>query len=75
MKKIKSISFNENNPEEKAMLRYFSRRNFSKYVKELIREDLKKKAAEKKSQQQQQEKPKLKAKNENGTLKLNIPKG
>lgn len=38
-KKVKSVSFNDNNNEEKEMLKYIGRRNFSKYIKGLIRND------------------------------------
>jgi hypothetical protein len=46
-KKVKSISLNDKNVEEKEMIKHLGRKNFSKYVKRLIREDMKKKAAEK----------------------------
>jgi hypothetical protein len=46
-KKVKSISLNDKNAEEKEMIKHLGRKNFSKYVKGLIREDMKKKAAEK----------------------------
>ena len=38
-KKVKSVSFNDNNKEEKEMLKYIGRRNFSKYIKGLLRND------------------------------------
>ncbi|WP_078428747.1 hypothetical protein [Alkalihalobacterium alkalinitrilicum] len=47
MKVIKSVGFNAANFEEKAMLEHFSRRSFSKYIKQLIREDIKRSKAEK----------------------------
>jgi hypothetical protein len=39
-KKVKSISFNDNNQEEKEMLQHIGKRNFSKYVKDLIHNDM-----------------------------------
>jgi hypothetical protein len=45
-KKVKSISLNDKNAEEKEMIKHLGKKNFSKYVKRLIREDMKKKAAE-----------------------------
>lgn len=39
-KKVKSISFNDSNKEECEMLKFIGRRNFSKYVKDLIRNDM-----------------------------------
>lgn len=47
MKRVKSISFNDNNAEEKEMLKFVRRRNFSKYVKTLIRADMQRKQQEK----------------------------
>jgi hypothetical protein len=46
-KVIKSVSFNTVNAEDDFMLKTIKRRNFSGYVKKLIMEDLKAKAAEK----------------------------
>lgn len=42
-KVIKSVAFNKTNPEDVAMLKAISRRNFSGYVKKLIAQDLKEK--------------------------------
>lgn len=41
MKKVKSISFNDSNPIENEMLKFIGRRNFSSYVKKMIKEDMK----------------------------------
>lgn len=41
-KVIKSVSFNMTVADDKSMLKHFSRRNFSGYVKKLIMEDMKK---------------------------------
>lgn len=41
MKAIKSVSFNDANPKDAAMMKSFKRKNFSGYVKSLIWEDLK----------------------------------
>jgi hypothetical protein len=46
-KKVKSISLNDKNAEEKEMIKHLGRKNFSKYIKGLIREDMKKRAADK----------------------------
>jgi hypothetical protein len=46
-KKVKSISLNDKNAEEKEMIKHLGRKNFSKYVKGLIREDMKRRATEK----------------------------
>jgi hypothetical protein len=46
-KKVKSISLNDKNAEEKEIIKHLGKRNFSKYVKGLIREDMKRRAAEK----------------------------
>jgi hypothetical protein len=46
-KKVKSISLNDKNAEEKEMIKHLGRKNFSKYVKGLIRDDMKRKASEK----------------------------
>jgi hypothetical protein len=37
----KSVSFNEKNETDKAILKHIARRNFSGYVKKLILEDMK----------------------------------
>jgi predicted transglutaminase-like protease len=37
----KSVSFNEKNETDKAILKHVARRNFSGYVKKLILEDMK----------------------------------
>lgn len=50
-KVIKSVSFNKQNEDDKKMLKYFGRRNFSGYVKKLIMEDMKRKEAEKKTKE------------------------
>ena len=39
-KKVKSIHFNDELPEEKEMLKFVSRRNFSRYMKKLIKQDM-----------------------------------
>lgn len=41
MKIVKSVSFNAKNPDEAEMIKMFKRRSFSKYVKKLIRDDIK----------------------------------
>jgi hypothetical protein len=46
-KKVKSISLNDKNVDEKEMIKHLGKRNFSKYVKGLIREDMRRRAAEK----------------------------
>jgi hypothetical protein len=46
-KKVKSISLNDKNAEEKEMIKHLGRKNFSKYVKGLIRDDMKRRASEK----------------------------
>jgi hypothetical protein len=46
-KVIKSVSFNENNPDDAVMLKAIKRRNFSGYVKSLIMEDIKAREAAK----------------------------
>lgn len=54
-KKVKSISFNDDLTEEKEMLKFVSRRNFSKYVKKLIKQDMSAKMSAKSSEKLQQE--------------------
>jgi hypothetical protein len=54
-KKVKSISFNDDNTEEKEMLKFVSRRNFSKYVKKLIKQDMADRISQKSSNNLQQE--------------------
>jgi hypothetical protein len=49
-KKVKSISFNDAVPEEKEILKFVSRRNFSRYVKKLIKQDMAVKMAAKSSE-------------------------
>jgi hypothetical protein len=39
-KVIKSVSFNVTNEDDQRMLKHFSRRNFSGYVKKLIMKDI-----------------------------------
>ncbi|WP_227940415.1 hypothetical protein [Alkalihalobacillus deserti] len=39
-KKVKSISFNDKNTDEKEMIKHIGRKNFSKYIKGLIRDDM-----------------------------------
>lgn len=46
-KRIKSISFNVKNEDDRAILKHVSRRNFSGYVKKLILTDMRRKEAEK----------------------------
>lgn len=46
-KVIKSVSFNKQNDEDNKMIKHFSRRNFSGYVKKLIMQDIKRKEEEK----------------------------
>ncbi len=46
-KHVKSVSFNLDNKEEQLAWKYVSKKNFSGYVKKLIIEDMKRKAAEK----------------------------
>lgn len=38
-KVVKSVAFNKSNPEEKQLLDFVKRRNFSKYVKKLMLQD------------------------------------
>ena len=45
-KVIKSVSFNQTVSDDKAMLKHFSRKNFSGYVKKLIMQDMKEKGFE-----------------------------
>jgi hypothetical protein len=40
--RVKSVHFNITNEQDKIMLQAIGKRNFSKYVKELIQEDMKK---------------------------------
>jgi hypothetical protein len=40
--RVKSVHFNVTNEDDNKMLQFVGKRNFSKYVKELIREDIKK---------------------------------
>jgi hypothetical protein len=54
-KKVKSVSFNDEVAEEKEILKFVSRRNFSKYVKHLIKQDMVAKLAEKSSKKLQLE--------------------
>jgi hypothetical protein len=54
-KKVKSISFNDTLPEEKEMLKFVSRRNFSRYVKKLIKQDMGDRMSLKSSKKLQQE--------------------
>ena len=56
-KKVKSISFNDDLPEENDILKFVARRNFSKYVKKLIMQDMTTKMAAKSSQKIEQESP------------------
>lgn len=49
-KKVKSISFNDAVPGEKEILKFVSRRNFSRYVKKLIKQDMAVKMAAKSSE-------------------------
>jgi hypothetical protein len=46
----KSVSFNEKNEIDKAILKHVARRNFSGYVKKLILEDMKAKENKKKKE-------------------------
>ncbi|MCM3569844.1 hypothetical protein [Neobacillus mesonae] len=46
-KKVKSVAFNDEVAEEKEILKHVSRRNFSKYVKQLIKQDMAAKSSEK----------------------------
>jgi hypothetical protein len=55
-KVIKSVAFNKTNPEDVAMLKAISRRNFSGYVKKLIAQDLKEKGKIKEEPKQDKEK-------------------
>lgn len=41
--KVKSVHFNIKNEDEKKMLKSIGKKNFSKYVKQLIKEDVRKK--------------------------------
>lgn len=50
-KVIKSVSFNVTNEDDTKMLKHFSRRNFSGYVKKLIMEDMKLREQEKTQQE------------------------
>lgn len=74
LKKVKSISFNDEIAEEKEMLKHFRRRNFSKYVKKLIREDIARKKAEI-NKTNEKNKPLLtnqRFKSKNGVVKINL---
>ena len=55
VKKVKSISFNDTLPEEKEMLKFVSRRNFSRYMKKLIKQDMADRMSQKSSEILQQE--------------------
>jgi hypothetical protein len=44
--KVKSVHFNIKREEDKALLKAIARKNFSKYVKKLIKEDQEKKKKE-----------------------------
>ncbi|MED5050680.1 hypothetical protein P9850_02190 [Anoxybacillus rupiensis] len=46
-KRVKAVSFNLDNKEEQLAWKYASKKNFSGYVKKLIIDDMKRKAAEK----------------------------
>lgn len=48
----KSVSFNEKNETDKAILKHIARRNFSGYVKKLILEDMKAKELKKQKQEE-----------------------
>ena len=39
-KKVKSVSFNDKNLKEKEMIKHIGRKNFSKYIKGLISDDM-----------------------------------
>jgi hypothetical protein len=43
---IKSVSFNESDPDEKKMLQYAEQRNFTQLVKRLLWQELKRELAE-----------------------------
>jgi len=58
--KVKSVHFNTKREEDSQLLKGIGRRNFSKYVKQLIKEDQKKK-----------ELPKQ-LKSQNGEIKFNL---
>jgi hypothetical protein len=47
--RVKSVHFNITNEEDTKMLKAVGRRNFSKYVKELIKADIQKKELHKQS--------------------------
>jgi hypothetical protein len=57
-KTAKSVSFNLDKKEEQMMWKYVSRRNFSRYVKKLILEDMNRKQAEKTVEKAKKEQPK-----------------
>ncbi|MGZ4161942.1 MAG: hypothetical protein ACXVNF_14260 [Neobacillus sp.] len=44
--KVKSVHFNTNKPDDALMLKSIGRKNFSRYVKKLIKEDISRKAEE-----------------------------
>lgn len=54
-KKVKSISFNDEVAEEKEILKFVARRNFSKYIKKLIKQDMAEKMAAKSSKEIEQD--------------------
>jgi hypothetical protein len=51
----KSVSFNEKNETDKAILKHVARRNFSGYVKKLILEDMKVREDKKKKESEVKE--------------------
>jgi hypothetical protein len=55
----KSVSFNEKNETDKAILKHVARRNFSGYVKKLILDDMKAREDKKKKEEKEKEKEKI----------------
>jgi hypothetical protein len=68
----KSVSFNEKNETDKAILKHVARRNFSGYVKKLILEDMKNREEKKKKQEleKMENKPPLTVKSSGSDIKI-----
>jgi hypothetical protein len=74
-KRIKSISFNVKNEDDREILKHISRRNFSGYVKKLILSDIKQKEENKKQNNLPQKERKVRNNNNVVPAKPFIPKG
>jgi hypothetical protein len=68
----KSVSFNEKNETDLAILKHVARRNFSGYVKKLITEDMKRKEDKKKKEELEkiESKPPLTIKSSGSEIKI-----